>query len=232
MLSTSRIVIAFLLMFTCVNVQAKKASKDLDNLGVNRDIVRRARKLKPNNKVRVVQKRAVDRTWRVEGSVGYGYLTGGNPYVDSSQLEGSLEVHITPRWSLGGRYYSFNNELSQEGQRVFNAQSGIVPDVRDFPKDGYLAAVSFYPVYGKINLFNMNVTQFDIYLQGGYGQINLARSGASDLISAGGGVGFWFTNWLSTRFEIRYQTYKDKISNDVDRRLEQTVFTAKVGFLL
>ncbi len=231
MLSSRTIVPVLIMLLTSVG-NAKSVSKDLDTLGVNRDVVRKARKLKPHNKVRIVQKRAVDRTWRVEGSVGYGYLTGGNPYVDSSQLEGSLEVHVTPRWSVGGRYYSFNNELSKEGQRVFNTQAGVVPDVRDFPKDGYLAALTFYPIYGKVNLFNLNVTQFDVYLQAGYGQINLDRSGSQDLISAGAGVGFWLTNWLSTRFEIRYQTYKDKIANDVDRQLEQTVFTAKIGFLL
>ncbi len=209
-----------------------KASEDLDSLGVNREVVRKARKLQPNNKVKIVQKRSVDRRWRVEGTLGYGYITGGSPYVDSKQLEGALELHVTPRWSVGGRYYSFQNELSQEGQRVFDGSPSVRPDVRDFASDAYLASVSFYPVYGKINLFDWNVTQFDIYLSAGYGQINLAQSGSSDLISAGGGVGFWLTDWLTSRFEVRYQTYKDSIADNQSRRLEQTVFTAKLGFLL
>lgn len=230
-MKSSKLILLISLLFFAQQAFAK-TSDELDSLGVNRDVVKKACRLNPNNKVKIVQKRAVDRTWRVEGAVGYGYLTGGSPYVDSQQLEGSLEVHVTPRFSLGGRYYSFKNQLSKEGERVFNAQSGVAPDVRDFPKDGYLASLSYYPIYGKINLFNMNVTQFDIYLSAGYGQINLDRSGSSDLISAGGGVGFWFTNWLTSRFEIRYQTYKDMVSTDESRRLEQTVFTAKVGFLL
>lgn len=211
---------------------AKSVSDDLNSLGVNKDIVRKARKINPDNNVKIVQKRAVDREWRVEGSMGYGLLAGGNPYVDSQQLEGSLEVHITPRWSVGGRYYAFSNELSKEGKRVYESATTVAPDVRDFPKDAYLASVSFYPIYGKVNLFNLNVTQFDLYLSAGYGQIQLGRSGSTDLLSFGGGVGFWFTNWLTSRFEIRYQTYEDTIGDNQSRRLDQTVFSAKIGFLL
>ncbi len=213
---------------------AKSVSDDLNSLGVNKDVVRKARKLNPNNKIKVVQKRAVDRTWRLEGSLGYGFLTGGSPYVDSTQAEGSLEVHINPRWSVGGRYYAFNNELSKEGQRVFNesVQTGIAPDVRDYAKDAYLGTISFYPLYGKVNLFNWAVTQFDLYVSAGFGQIQLERSGSTDLLSFSGGVGFWLTNWLSTRFEIRYQTYEDTIGDNQRRRLDQTVFSAKIGFLL
>lgn len=210
----------------------KSVSEDLNSLGVNQDIVRKARKINPDNNVKIVQKRAVDREWRVEGSLGYGLLAGGNPYVDTQQIEGSLEVHITPRWSVGGRYYAFDNELSKEGNRVYNSGANVVPDVRDFPKDAYLASVSFYPIYGKVNLFNLNVTQFDLYLSAGYGQIQLGRSGSTDLMSFGGGVGFWFTNWLTSRLEIRYQTYEDTISDNTARRLDQTVFALKVGFLL
>jgi outer membrane immunogenic protein len=222
------------LIFISLSSQAlaKSVSDDLDSLGVNRDVVRKARGLNPNNKVKVVQKRAVDRTWRVEGSLGYGFLTGGDPYVDSRQAEGALEVHVTPRFSLGGRYYSYSNDLSSEGKRVFNQQTGVVPDVRDFAKDAYQASVSYYPIYGKINLFNWNVTQFDVYLSAAYGKIQLQQSGSSDLMSVSGGVGFWFTNWLTSRFEIRYQTYKDVINDDQVRKLNQTVFSAKIGFLL
>ncbi len=212
----------------------KSVSDDLNSLGVNKDVVRKARKLNPNNKIKVVQKRAVDRTWRLEGTVGLGMLTGGSPYVDSSQVEGSLEVHINPRWSVGARYYAFNNELSDEGKRVYNEseQTGFAPDVRDFAKDAYLGSISFYPLYGKVNLFNWTVTQFDIYVSAGYGQIQLERSGSTDLLSFSGGVGFWLTNWLTSRFEVRYQTYEDTIGDNQKRRLDQTVFSAKIGFLL
>ena len=213
---------------------AEDVSKSMDSLGVNKDVVRKARKLNPNNEVRVVQKRSVDRTWRLEAGLGQGLISGGNPYTSSTQSEASLELHANPRWSFGARYFGFTNDLSREGERVFqNAQvTGIAPDIRDFAQNAYLGSVSYYPLYGKMNLFNLAVTQFDVYLSAGYGQIQLERSGSQDLLSFAGGIGFWLTNWLSTRFEIRYQTYEDTIGDNQLRRLDQTVFSAKIGFLL
>ncbi len=231
-------ILVVLLMFASglSSANAKSVADDLDSLGVNKEVVRKARGLNPDNKIKVVQKRAVDRHWRLEGSLGYGLLTGGNPYTDSRQLETALDLHINPRWSIGGRYYSFNNELSKEGKRVFRgneqAGTGIGPDVRDFARDAYLATVSFYPLYGKVNLFNWKVTQFDIYLSAGYGQIQLDRTGSTDLASYAGGVGFWLTNWLTSRFEVRHQIYNDTIGDNQSRRIDQTIFMAKIGFLL
>jgi len=216
------------------SVFASSASEDMDSLGASRDLVRKARKVNPDNKISIVQKRAVDRNLRLETSVGYGFISGGNPYLDSRQLGVDLDFHITPRWSIGARYASFDNDLSSEGQRVYSdsVASGVAPDVNDFAKDAAMATVTWYPVYGKINLFNWNVTQFDIYLTAGYGQIQLNRSGGTDIMTVGGGAGFWLTNWLSTRFEVRYQHYNDIVGAGQERGLDQTVFAAKLGFLL
>ena len=226
-----------LIMITLVSpalAKSPKVSDDLNSLGVNRDLVKKAKKIRPGNKIKIVQKRAVDRHWRLEGSLGYGAIAGGNPYLDSRQLGFNLDLHITPRWSVGANHYRFDNDLSSEGSRFYDAgsQNGLVPDLRDFPENATIGHISWYPIYGKINLFNWNVTQFDIYLTAGYGQIQLAESGATDLLTAGGGVGFWLTNWLSTRFEVRYQTYEDTVNDVQKRTLEQTVFAAKVGFIL
>jgi outer membrane beta-barrel protein len=225
-----------ILLLANTSFAKKSVSDDLDSLGVNREVIRKARKLSPDNKIQVVQKRAVDRNLRFEGSLGYGFLTGGNPYIESRQLEYSLEFHINPRWSVGGRFYTFDNELSKEGKRVFNDASqngiGIGPDVRDFSREAYLGTVSFYPLYGKVNLFNWKVTQFDLFLTAGIGRILLDRSGPSELMSVSGGIGFWLTNWLTSRFEVRYQTYNDTIGDNQQRQIDQTVFMAKLGFLL
>lgn len=225
---------SLLLMFSSQMSFAQSASKSMESLGVNKEVVRKARKLRPDNDVRVVQKRAVDRTWRLEGMLGAGMVTGGDPYIDSTQSEAALEVHVNPRWSFGARYYGFSNQFSREGERVRQAAeaTGVTPDVRDFAKEGYLGSISFYPLYGKMNLFNLAVPQFDVFLSAGFGQIQLERSGAQDLLSFAGGMGFWLTNWLTTRFEIRYQTYQDTIGDNQLRRLDQTVFSAKIGFLL
>jgi len=176
----------------------------------------------------------VDRHLRLEASLAYSFLAGGDPHVNSSVLGLDLDFHITPRWSIGARYGRFDNDLSKEGQRVVdNANAaGQTPDLRDFGKDYYLGTVTYYPLYGKINFFNVNVTQFDIYVTAGYGRINLDLSGFNNLFTAGGGAGFWITDRISARFEIRYQTYMDIVGNNQERRIDQTVFTGKLGFLL
>lgn len=228
------LVLCLLIMVTGASVAQSSPSQDLETLGTNRDVIRRAKKIAPNEKVQVVQKRAVDRSLRLESSLSWSWVSGGDPFTDSSILGLDLDFHITPKWSIGARYGRFDNDPSREGQRLIDnaRQTGTIPDVQDFAKDFYLGTVTYYPIYGKINFFNINVTQFDVYVTGGYGQINLEKSGPTQLFMVGGGTGFWLTNWLTARFEIRYQTYKDIVGGTQERRLDQTVFTGKLGFLL
>jgi outer membrane beta-barrel protein len=129
-----------------------------------------------------------------------------------------VDFHITPRWSLGARYYDYGNSLTPEGQRVFDearaaynagGQSYAIPDI-DYPQRSMMGTLSWYPIYGKTNLLDWGIAQFDMYLIGGYGQIQLS-SGWTNLAMGGTGVAFWLTKHLSARGEIRYQTYHDQI---------------------
>jgi outer membrane beta-barrel protein len=211
---------------------------DLRGLGGNKELIRRARGLDPKNKVSVVQNRAVDRDLRLELGINYGLVSGGDPYVKTDSVGGSVDFHLTPRWSIGARYYSHSNQLSGEGERVFETAAaaraageadGTRPDI-DWASDTWLGVINFYPMYGKLNIFDAAIAQFDIYLLGGGGQVKL-RSGSAPTWTAGVGMGFWLSQHFSTRLEVRYQTYEDQIYSG-PRQLDQTIVSGSLGFLL
>lgn len=211
--------------------------KDLDSLGGNKDLVKKARELDPKNKVRIVQNRLVDRTYRLELGVNYGAVSGGDPYLRTDNVGGRVDFHITPRFSLGVMYYQSSNEMTSEGKRVYDAaitaqqsgQSYIVPD-SDLAKETAMAIVNVYPLYGKLNFFNTGIAQFDLYALGGYGQVKL-RSGSSDTYTVGGGAGLWINQHFTTRLEARYQGYQDQIASGA-RDIDLTVISLGIGLLL
>lgn len=219
-----------------VSAQASSASKDLKGLGGNRDLILKARALDPNNKVKVVQNRLVERTNRVEVGLLLGGVAGGDSYLTTTNRGLRLDYHFTPRWSLGVSYYQSQNDLTNEGRRAMSAaaearqsnQNFLRPDI-DFVRDTTLAVLNWYPIYGKLNLFNWAIAHFDIYALIGGGQVRLSNS-QTETYTAGAGVGLWITKHLSARLEGRYQTYRDQIVSG-ERTLDLTVFTAGVGVL-
>lgn len=210
---------------------------DINDLGGNKDLIRRARTLDPDNKIRVVQNRTVDRRWRVELGLNYGLIAGGDPYVNTQNLGGSLDLHINPMWSVGARYYEHYNELTSEGHRIYDAAKNNAEmgqpyqktDI-DYPLNSTLGVLSFYPVYGKLNFFDMGLAQFDLYVLGGYGQVH-TESGTSPTWTAGGGAGVWISQHFTTRLEVRYQNYEDHISSG-RRDLDMVVTNLSFGILL
>lgn len=230
-------VLLAILFLSQVAAHAADLDQEMDALGGNRDLIKRARALDPNNRMKVVQKRAVDRNLRLELGVMGGMVAGGDPYTTTKNLGANLDFHITPRWSIGGRYFHSYNQLNSEGKRVFDAAQSAQQAGNDYSKpavdytrDTYLAVLNFYPIYGKLNFFDMGVAQFDVYMLGGYGQVQLSNS-TTDTFTAGGGFGLWLSNHVASRFEVRYQSYKDQIYSG-PRQMDITVVTAGLGFLL
>lgn len=209
----------------------------LDSLGTNQDIIDKARALQPNNSMKIVQKRAVDRDLRLELGLNYGYVAGGDTYIQTQNLGVSADFHITPRWSIGARYIDSRNEFTSEGKRVYdiaaaNAAAGNgynVPGV-DFPLQTYMAVVNFYPIYGKVSWFESAVSQFDLYLLGGGGQMKL-DSGNSPVYTGGVGVGMWWNNHFSSRIEARYQRHTDRVLTG-ERDINSMIFQVGIGWML
>lgn len=196
----------------------KTTTSRLETLGGNEKLVEMATSMDPGNRSRIVQKRLVDRNNSLELGVSYGAVAGGDSYLKTQNLGASVDFHINPRFSIGARYYDFGNDLTPEGQRMFqearNAYNAggrtySIPDI-DYPLRSAMGTLSWYPVYGKTNLLDWGIAQFDLYLIGGYGKIELS-SGWTNLSMAGTGVGLWLTKHLSARGEVRYQNYQDQI---------------------
>ncbi len=249
-LASSLIAATAFAAFTSLSLIAQTAhadnlSNELDSLGGSPALVQEARDLEPDNQMAVVENRAVNLNWRLELGIDMGLVGGGDSYVNTQALGANADLHIDPHWSFGVRYLSYNNTLTAQGQQVFQqAESsqainggGASTAAVSYPLDTTLGVVSFYPIYGKLNLFNEAITQFDLYVLGGAGQTTSQANGLSPYTSttwtAGGGVGFWWTQHFASRLEVRYQSYQDKILADATTRSESDVVTMfSLGILL
>ena len=226
------------LLFAALLVgSAAHAQSDFDSLGSNEGILKRARALNTQQQVRIVQKRSVDRDLRFEIGGGYGGVAGGNSYLNTQYWNGQLEFHINPRISIGGRYTQYSSTLSKEGQSQFDSARAAqalgnfsIPDI-DAPKASAMGTISYYPMYGKLNFFDLTVVQFDFYIIGGYGTMQTARSN-SPTWTGGGGVGFWWNKYITSRVELRYQGYQDQTTYSGSRDVGMTVGTLGIGILL
>ena len=194
-----------LLFFIHPSAGAEDIMKDFDSLGGNDVLIDRARLLHPDKQIEIVQKRVVNRNGRSEFSLGYINVIGGDAYLQTQMLSLNYHFHINPRWAVGLGYFSAYNSLSREG-RFLIARDGLVPDV-DQPDSGYELMVNFAPIYGKINLLDMGVLQFDMYAIGSYGGIRL-KSGDTNTFGLGVGLGLWISQHLTSRLEIRQRFYR------------------------
>lgn len=214
-------------------------SGSLNTLGDQSKMMQKARPSIPANTYRVVQKRVIDRDYRSELGVSLGTVAnGGDSYYETKNLGVQYDFHLNSRFSVGLRYQMNFNNLTPEGRRVYDraeamANAGntnyVVPDL-DQPLSTALATASFYPVYGKVSWFESTVSYFDFYLMAGGGQMQL-KSGPSAVVTAGLGMGMWWTQYLTSRFEARYQTYEDQLASG-KRKIEGAVATFTMGILL
>lgn len=207
--------------------------KDFDTLGGNDVLLQRAQALNPDAQIRIVQDRIVSRRHRVELSPEFSSVLGGDAYNKTNNLGLNMQYHFTPEWSVGLKYnYSFN-QLRPEGENLLTDVSvdgkARIPDI-DFPKQEALLLLNWYPIYGKMNLYELGVVHFDIYALLGGGQVEL-KSGMTTVYTGGGGLGLWVSQHLSTRFELRYEGYTAKRFNG-DTNMNTTVAGVQVGYLL
>lgn len=223
-----KIVITALIAFLFSAPAQADIMEDFDSLGGNDVLMDRAQKLHPNKSVTVVQDRIVDQRFRHEINFGYNNVIGGDAYLQTQTLNLNYYFHINPRWTVGLNYFQAYNKLSREGEFII-ANDRLVPDV-DAPKSGYEVVGQFAPIYGKVNMFDMGVLQFDMYALVTYGNINLA-SGGTDTYSVGAGLGLWISQHLATRLQIRQRFYQaQRFGGAVD--IETTVAGISFGYML
>ncbi|MCM2283032.1 MAG: outer membrane beta-barrel domain-containing protein [Bdellovibrionaceae bacterium] len=219
-------------LLSAENAHATDLMKDFDSLGGNDVLLERARELNPEANIRIVQDRVVNRRWREELTMEYGNVLGGDAYLATQNLGANYHVHITPRWSVGVKYNYAFNRLRDEGKYLIQDTSatgkGVIPEM-DHPKQSYMAVLNWYPIYGKMNLYDLGVVHFDVYALGGAGQVEL-KSGRTGTWTAGGGVGLWFSQHLTSRLEMRYQTYEANRYGG-KRAMDLAVASFQMGFL-
>lgn len=214
---------------------------EFDNLGGNQIILDKAKELNPDTNIEVVQDRMVNRRKRFEISTEYSGSMGGDDTYTRTQSAGlNVNFHLNNRWALGVKYnYSFN-KLTAEGDAMVDAAyadylaNPYSPDQK-FPEINYqksetLALLNWYPVYGKMNLFESKIVQFDVYGLLGAGQVEL-KTGFTPTYTAGGGMGFWLTPKVTARVELRYQKYTVDYSTG-PKSLDIAIASAQVGWLL
>lgn len=224
--------------------QSENRQKDIlsafESLGGNKPLLDQAKALEPQVSYTVVQKRFVDRNKTFELATEFGNTFGGDSYNRTQSLGLNLHYHFTPRWSVGVKYQKDFNKLTDEGEVALNEAladynanptnpSKAYPLV-DYPKSETMAFVNWYPIYGKINVLDQGVLHFDLYLLGGYGQIEL-KSGTSTAMTYGTGAGFWWTQNFTTRLEMRQQNYKNKFTSG-ERSQNITVGSVQLGWLM
>lgn len=214
--------------------------QEFDGLGGNRILLEKAKALNPETRQTIVQERMVPRRHRLEISPEYSGTFAGDTYSRTQSLGLNLNYHFTPHWSVGVKYNHSFNRLTPEGEKMMNdayndylnnptSTSRLVPDM-DYQKSETLALLSWYPIYGKMNVLDMGVVHFDLYTVAGAGQVELA-SGRASTATGGLGVGMWLTpNW-SSRLEVRYQTH-DAQYLDGEKKLDLAVGSFQMGWLL
>lgn len=213
------------------------ATEDIDSLGGNKELMEMADKVKSTSRSRIVQERIVDRHNALELGLSYGNTFGGDAYLKTQSLGVSVDYHITPRWSLGVRYYDFGSSLTAEGKRVSDdARAAYAAGGRatyfdiDTPQNATMAVINWYPIYGKTSFLDMGVTQFDLYLLAGGGSIQLS-SGSAPIYVGGLGIGAWISKHFSVRAEARYQKYEDQLVTG-SRNLDTVVGSLGIGYIL
>lgn len=218
-------------------VKEVNVSQDIDTLGGNTKLMEMAETIKSKSRSRIVQDRIVDRNNALELGVSFGGVFGGDSYLNTQSVGVNVDFHITPRWSIGARYYDYGSSLTPEGQRIFDEaraayQAGGRANIVDIdtPQNAAMAVLNWYPIYGKTSFLDMGVSQFDIYLLAGGGNMTLS-SGNSGLLTAGAGVGAWLGKHMTARLELRYQNYQDNIVTG-SRNLDTLVGTFGLGWIL
>lgn len=210
------------------NFSRAEIMEDFDSLGGNKVLLEKAKALNPEVDVEIVQNRIVDRHQRNEFYPEYGNIIGGDIYMNTQFLGMNYQHHFNPRWSIGAKYSYYLNELRSEGQHLID-QFGFIPEL-DWPKQSYLGLLNYYPLYGKFSWLGKGVAHFDVYFLLGYGNLEL-KSGPTEALTAGMGVGIWISRHLTSRLEMRVLDFESERFAGA-KKMNLTVLNFGFGYLL
>lgn len=228
--SISKAAIAVVLLWSAsAGATASDIWQDFDSLGGNKILLDKAQALYPEVAVNVVQKRIVSRRKRFEIAGDASYVLGGDAYLLTRNGGVVSRYHITPRWSVGGRFNASSSSLRDEAGYLSEQMPGFSPAI-DYPRNQVLVVADWYPIYGKMNLYELGIAHFDVYATVGFGRITL-DSGQYNTATAGGGIGVWLSQHVALRTEVRWQGYPAKRAGE-DVYMNTTVMGIQLGWLI
>lgn len=213
-----RVFIALFFINTAALASEKKTNSllnDLSTLGDNQFLKPYIKSTSTSSEISVVQNRFYSRFNRQELLTGIGYSTSGPAYFKTTATSMFYKFYVSPKWSVGVNYSYFTNSLSSAGIQVIkNGEAKLkndpdfafIPDM-DYPKFSYAATASWYPSYGKLNLFN-TIMYFDLFVTSGLGKIILKHK-PSSLLFLSFGSSLWLTKKWIARFEMQNKLYKE-----------------------
>lgn len=215
-------------------------SDPFDALGGNRSLLKRVQALNPEISGEVVQNRFVKRERRFEIAPEWSLALGGDTYVRTQSLGLNGYYHVTPQFSVSLKYQHAFNRLTPEGHAMVQsayaeyqqnpaAPEGLMPEVNP-TLSHQLLAFQWYPVYGKVSWLGKSVTQFDVYLNAGFGSVELLK-GRSVSQQLGGGIGLWLSPRMSLRGELFWQGYEAQYMTGL-RDMNLTQLSLQMGWLL
>lgn len=225
------------------SLYAADVLEGFDSLGGNKVLLEKIKddaRMESEDRIEIVQKRSTNRISRWEFSPQYVHISKGSTYLNSSSSGFAVRYHINPRWSLGGQYSKFKNSLTPEAEQLIqdalnarivapSVEIAAIPEL-NWPVDVKMATMSFYPIYGKVNMFDKGVVQFDIYAALGLGQMRL-RNGSTPAYYTGLGLGVWLSQYLSARLEYGYQVYRAEYFSGT-KSMDMNNVAFSLGYLL
>jgi outer membrane beta-barrel protein len=135
-------------------------------------------------------------------------------YYKGVTATGSYTIHFSPSWAWEVAQvtwaYNVQTDLMRKLIQVSNAQGGRNSPA-GIPAIQWIAATHLVvkPLYGKQALFNTQVLHLEAYLQAGPAVVVMTGAERKyDLgVDIGGGLRFWLTEGLSTRFDLGEMVY-------------------------
>jgi len=192
-------------------------------------------------KIYAVQRMSVLRTGRFELTPSFA-TTFNDPYVSHPSVGVALNYWITNVLAVGVNLLWYEG-LSSESELNFSIRRSarLAVPITEYQLGTYLN-FTYVPVYGKFELFNDAIVQWDAYLVGGVGMLRTRPIAVIDpavrsfdydwhvAMNAGLGLRVFVTKWLSVFGELRDYLYMERLENlqvSLDARSDRSTWLDK-----
>jgi outer membrane beta-barrel protein len=148
-----------------------------------------------------------------------------DPYVSHPALCAGLNYWVTNVLAVGANFLWYQG-LESESKLNFSVRRStrLAVPITEYQLGGHLN-FTYVPIYGKFEMFNDSIFQWDAYLIGGVGLLRTRPVAVVDpavrtfdfdwrvAFNAGVGLRVFITKWLSAFGELRDYMYLEKLEN-------------------